>query len=247
MILRRGLALAVIVVTALALMGRVELPIARAVAIPGAALSATALVISVMSRNRLRMSADKIKSTVPVAVREPILMPPDNLADLIASVRALGFELVGATDTTLRAKPIRTWMLTESAGEVWVEAGFAATPIAIFLSEANGGRFVETAYPRGSTIDVPQLLAGPVASSPADALATQRERLAAEGGPGRRVVTMDDFLAAEATQRASNGGLRIREHLARVVEPSIRDYAISVAVDVVAIVVLVVAPARAGG
>jgi hypothetical protein len=247
MILRPGLAIAVVVVTVLAVAGRVDPAIARAVAITLGMFSATALVLSIISRNRLRKSADLMKTTVPAVVGDPILMPPDNLATLIADVRALGFELMGATDTTLRDRPIRTWILTEAAGDVWVEAGFAATPIAIFLSHAKRGRFVETAYPRGATIDAPQLLAGPVASSPAEALATQRERLAAEGGPGRHVVTIDDYLSAEASQRASNAGMRIREHLTRVVEPSIRDFAISVVVSVVAIVVLAVAPATAGG
>ena len=123
--------------------------------------------------------------------------------------------------------------------------GYSNTPIAIFLSEARGGRFVETSYPRGATIDVPQLLAGPVGSSPADALATQRERLASLGGPGRSVVTMADYLAVEADQRASNGGMRIRQHLDRVVEPAIRDFAISLVIDTIALGALLVG-ARAG-
>ena len=55
---------------------------------------------------------------------------------------------------------------------------------------------------------------------------------------------MDDYLAAEASQRASNAGMRIREHIARVVEPSIRGFAVSVVVEVAAIVVLLVAPVR---
>jgi hypothetical protein len=247
MILRLGLALAAVVVTALAVAGAVDPSTARLAVYGFTAFSVYALTVSVLNRNRLRKSADAMKTTVPVVVRDPILTPPDEIATLIATVRALGFDLIGATDTTLRARPIRSWILTEASGDVWVEAGFAATPIAIFLSHAKRGRFVETAYPRGATIDVPQLLAGPVASSPADALATQRERLAAEGGPGRHVVTMDDYLSAEASQRASNAGMRIREHVARVVEPRIRDYAVSLVVDVVAIVVLIVAPATAGG
>jgi hypothetical protein len=247
MILRLGLVLAIVIVTALALAGRVDPSTARLVVYGHAVFSVVALVASVLSRNRLRASLAVIKSVVPTVVRDPILTPPDNLVDTLGKVRALGFDLAGATDTTLHDKPIRTWILTEPSGDVWVEVGFAATPIAIFLAQAKRGRFVETAYPRGAAIDVPELLAGPVASSPGDALATQRQRLAAEGGPGRQVVTMDDYLAAEANQRASNGGLRIREHLARVVEPSIRDFAVSVVVDVVAIVVLFVAPATAGG
>jgi hypothetical protein len=52
---------------------------------------------------------------------------------------------------------------------------------------------------------------------------------------------MDDYLAVEAVQRASNGGLRIRDHLEHVVGPSIRDFAISLVVDALALVALLVA------
>ena len=241
MILRLGLAVAVVVVTALALAGRIDVGTARLVVIVHAVLAFTALVVNVASRRRLRRAMALMKTTVPVVVNEPILTPRDDVAALIARVRELGFELIGGTDTTLSGPPVRTWILTEPAGDVWVEIGFAATPIAIFLSEAKGGRFVETAYPRGSTLDVPELLAGPVSASPAGALATQRERLASLGGPARPVVTMDDYVAVEAVQRASNGGLRIRDHLEHVVGPSIRDFAISLVVDALALVALVVA------
>ena len=55
---------------------------------------------------------------------------------------------------------------------------------------------------------------------------------------------MADYLAVEATQRASNGGMRIREHLDRVVEPAIRDFAISLVIDTIALGALLVgAPA----
>ena len=243
MILRLGLALVVVLVTLLALVGRIDPATARLLVFVHAVLAFTALVVNIASRRRLRRSMGLMKTTVPVVVNEPNLTPRDDLAALIARVRELGFELIGGTDTTLRDHPIRTWIMTEPAGDIWVEIGFAATPIAIFLSEAKGGRFVETAYPRGATIDVPELLAGPVSSSPADALATQRERLADLGGPAQPVVTMDDYLAVEAAQRASNGGLRIRDHLEHVVGPSIRDFAISLVVDALALAALLLAAA----
>ena len=46
---------------------------------------------------------------------------------------------------------------------------------------------------------------------------------------------MADYLAFEADQRASNGGMRIRQHLDRVVEPAIRDFAISLVIDTIAL------------
>jgi len=244
-ILRLGLALVVVLVTLLALMGRIDPATAQLLVVVHAVVAFTALVVNVASRRHLRRSIDLMKTTVPVPVDkavEPILVPSDDVAPLIATVRGLGFELIGGTDTTLSRGPIRTWILTEPAGEVWVEVGYVATSIAIFLSEAANERFVETAYPRGATIDVPQLLAGPVSSSPADALVTQRERLASLGGPARSVVTMADYLAVEADQRASNGGMRIREHLDRVVEPAIRDFAISLVIDTIALGALLFEP-----
>jgi hypothetical protein len=246
-ILRLGLALAVVVVTLLALAGRIDEGTARLLVIVHAVLAFTGLVVNVASRRRLSRAIGLMKTTVPVVASDPILTPRDDVAALIARVRGLGFDLIGAIDTTLTGGPIRTWIMTAPSGEVWVEIGFAATPIGIFLSEGPNGRFVETAYPRGSSIDVPQLLAGPVSSSPEDALSTQRERLAGVGGPARRVVTMDDYRSAEAAQRAANGGLRIQDHLERVVEPSIRDFAISLVVDTLALAALLVAAPSSGG
>lgn len=247
MILRLGLALAVVLVTLLALLGRIDPATAQLLVVVHAVLAFTALAVNIASRRRLRRSIDLVRSTAAVPVDravEPILVPRDDVAALMARLRELGFDLVGATDTTLRDYSIRTWILTEPAGEVWVEMGHAGIPTAILLSVARGGRFVETSYPRGATIDAPQLLAGPVPSSPADALVTHRERLASLGGPGRSVVTMADYLAVEADQRASNGGMRIRQHLDRVVEPAIRDFAISLVIDTIALGALIVgAPA----
>lgn len=247
MILRLGLALVVVLVTLLALLGRIEPATARLLVFVHALLAFTALVVNIAARRRLRRSIDLVTTTAPVPVDqavEPILVPRDDVRALMARLRDLGFDLVGATDTTLRSDPIRTWILTEPGGNIFVEMGYSNTPMAIFLSQARGGRFVETSYPRGATIDVPQLLAGPVPSSPADALATQRERLASVGGPGRSVVTMADYLAVEADQRASNGGMRIRQHLDRVVEPAIRDFAVSLVIDTIALGALIVgAPA----
>ena len=55
---------------------------------------------------------------------------------------------------------------------------------------------------------------------------------------------MPDYMAFEVDQRASNGGMRIRQHLDRVVEPAIRDFAISLVVDTIALGALIVgAPA----
>lgn len=237
---RLGILVAVVVVTILALIGRIDVATARLIVVVHAVLAFSALVLNVTARRRLVRALAEIQTAAPVAATDPILVPPPDAAGIIAAVRDLGFELAGATDTTLLGRSIRAWIMTRPAGDIWAEVGVSSAPKAIFLSKGRGGRFVETAYPFGSAIDVPELLAGPVKSSPADALATQEQRLAAEGGPGRSVITLDDYLDAEQDQRASNSGLRIRQHLDRDIGPSIRDFALSLVVDTIALGALLV-------
>ena len=233
---RLGFIAAAVVVAALGLAGVLDGSTARLIVALHGFVALTALIVNVWSRSRLQRAVDQIRSATSIPVNEPLLTPPSEVADLIAKIRPSGYDLVGAIDTSLGGgKPIRTWILTEPTGDVWIEVGLAVTPMAVLLSQATSGRFVETAYPRGVEIDEPELLAGAVKSSVPDALGQQRERLTSEGGPGRHVVTMDDYLEAERVQRVTNGGLRIKSHLARVVGPSIRDFAIAVVVDAVAL------------
>ena len=126
MILRLGLVVAVVIVTGLALAGRIDVGTARLLVLVHAILAFTALVVNVASRRRLRRALELMKTSVPVVVNEPILTPRDDIATLIARVRDLGFDLAGATDTTLTGGQIRTWILTEQAGDVWVEIGRAS-------------------------------------------------------------------------------------------------------------------------
>jgi hypothetical protein len=242
---RLALAVLVAVLTALAVAGRIDDGLTWTVVFGHSVVSVVSLVINVVSRRSLRRSIERIRSATPMVAGGLVEAPPLDVAALIAAIRALGFDLVAATDTSIGGRPIRTWVLLEPAGDTWIEMGLAGGPIAIFLSEMSGGRLVETSFPKGATIDDPRLLARPVATSPADALAAHRKTVAALGGSRRRVATVDDYLAAEGDQRTRTGGMRIRDHLERVVEPSIRDWAISVGVDAVAFVALFAV--RAGG
>jgi hypothetical protein len=230
---------AAVIVAGLGLAGILDGATARLIVSVHAVVALTALFVNIWSRSRLRRAVQQIRSAETVRVDEPLLTPPANVGGLIAKFRPAGYQLVGAIDTSLGdGKPLRTWILTGGDGQIWIEIGLAVTPMAVLLSQAPGGRFVETAYPRGEEIDEPELLAGTVKSSVPDALAAQQERLTSQGGPGRHVVTMDDYLEAERVQRDNNGGLRIKTHLARVVGPSIRDFAIAVATDAVAMSLL---------
>jgi hypothetical protein len=237
---RLGLGGAAALVAVLAIAGVLDPSVALTIVIFVTAVTVIALVINVVSRQRLLRALAEIKTAAPVVATDALLEPTD-AADIIATVRGLGFGVAGATDTMFMGRSIRAWIMTRPAGDVWAEVGVAAAPKAIFLSQARTGRFLETAYPFGAEIDVPELLAGPVGSSAADALAMQQGRLAAAGGPGRSVVTIDDYVEAEQAQRASNGGLRIRQHLDREVGPSIRDYAIALVVDAIALTGLLIA------
>jgi hypothetical protein len=248
MIARLLLALVIAILTALAVARVMDVETVRTIVLAHAGLSVVALTLNVTGRRRLSAVVDRIRDAAPVVATGLVEAPPLDVAALIAEVRKLGFDMAGATDTTLGGPPIRTWVLLESRGEAWAEIGIGVQPMVIFLSEATGGRLIETAYPVGETIDNEAMRARSVATSPADALAAQREAVRVAGGSGRTVVTLEDYLAAEADQRATTGGMRIASHLAGSVEPAIRDWSISLVVDLVAIAALAfLAPATAPG
>jgi hypothetical protein len=239
MIRRLGLAVVVAGLTALAVAGRADEGLTRLVLLSHSAMGVAALVLTVRSRDRLRRAMERARGATPVVATGLIEAPPLDVAQLMSEVRSLGFELAGATDTVLLDRPIRTWGLVEQSGEAWVEIGIGLRPMAIFLSEVAAGKLIETAYPEPVTaIDDPRLRARGVSTSAADALAEHRAAVAAAGGSRRHVATLDDYLAAERDQRERTGGMRIRAYLDSVIDPSIRDWTISVVVDAMAFLAL---------
>jgi len=222
--------------------GRVD-PAVVLVVSASTAASIVALVSAITSRRRLEASIARVRSAVPVVVEQSVEPPQDDVAEEMTRVRALGFDLAGATDTTVGRRTIRTWVLVESTGETWVELGRTFIPIAIFLSDV-GPRFVETAFPTGEPIDDPSLLSQVVGDSEETALTAHRAAVAQAGGAVRRVRTIDDYLAAEADHRERTGGMRIASYLQRVVRPSILEWAVSLVVDVVALAVLLAVTVR---
>jgi hypothetical protein len=205
-------------------------------------LAFTALGVAVINRRRLGRLVERVKGVVPVVVGGIVEAPPVKLAPLISEIRGLGFELAGATDSMLEPPPIRTWILAEPSGEAWVEAGVAGRPMAVFISDAAKGRFVETAYPGGEPIDDPRLLSQVVTTSVADALNAHRAAVAAAGGAVRSVRTIHDYLEAEAIHRERTGGMRIRNYLERVNRPAIRDWSISAVVALACLGALLLLP-----
>jgi hypothetical protein len=226
--------------------GRVD-PAVVLVVSASTAASIVALVSAITSRRRLEASIARVRSAIPMVVEQSVEPPQDDVAEEMTRVRALGFDLAGATDTTVGRRTIRTWVLVESTGETWVELGRTFIPIAIFLSDVLsdvGPRFVETAFPTGEPIDDPSLLSQVVGDSEEAALTAHRAAVAQAGGAVRRVRTIDDYLAAEADHRQRTGGMRIAAYLERVVRPSILEWAVSLVVDVVALAVLLAVTVR---
>jgi len=196
--------------------------------------SVVALITNLYQRRRLRGAIEQVRTAEPVVATGLVEAPDTNTGKLISEVRRLGFTDTFATDTPLAGSDIRTWILLEPAGETWVEIGMGITPMAIFLSEVEGGRLIETAYPHGESIDDPRLLAQVVRGDVRAALEAQRAAVKAAGGSRRAVRTIDDYRDAERDQRDRTGGMRIQAHLDSAIGPSIRDYAISATIDAAA-------------
>jgi hypothetical protein len=182
--------------------------------------------------------------------------PPPAVATLLDELRRLGFEVIGVTDTAVgRRPPIRVWILTEKGGEgtTWAEVTRARTPMVIFmsragdLSRAGDGRFIETSYPNGESIDHQYVLARPIESSAEDALREHRAALAqwaSHSSPPVVVRDLDEYRQVEAEFRERTAGFRIAAYLERVVEPGLWRWAISAAIGVVTFFVLVLRPGR---
>jgi hypothetical protein len=190
----------------------------------------------------LRAIMGRIKGAAPVVPTGIVEAPTEKVDGIIGELRGLGFHEVGTTITTVDgAPPMQGWVLTREPGTTWVEVGPPEMPMAIFLSQAADGRFLETTTRGGELIDHPALYARTLKADPAGAFDTHRKMLAeweAASGPGRVVLTLEDYLAAEQAQRDLTGGLRIATFLERVVDPGIRQWAAATAISVAAIAAL---------
>jgi hypothetical protein len=242
--LRLGLALALALITGLAIAaGQRDSNVLLLVTV-GWLVSFTALGVAIVNRWRLRRLVERVKGVAPVVSPGLVEAPPPKLASLLAEIRGLGFALAGATDTTVAGTTIQTWVLVETSGDAWVESGVAGGPIAVFLSDAAGGRFIETGYPKAEPIDDPRLLSQVVDSSVADALSAHRAAVEAAGGATRSVTTLDDYLEAESAHRERTGGMRIQAYLDRVNGPAIREWGIAAAVALVCMGLVLFLPLR---
>ncbi len=205
------------------------------VAVAGAALGFFRL-------RSLEATIGTLRAAVPMVPTGLVEAPTEKVATLLGGLRGLGFEVAGATDTSLGGgPPIRTWALAGEPGTTWVEVGMAAVPMAVFLSRGGDGRFLETTASHGETIDHPSLYATCVEADPPTALATHRRTLAeweSRTGPALVVRTFDDYLAVEAELRDRTAGLRIVAFVERVVKPGLRAWAVAAVIAAAGVAVL---------
>jgi hypothetical protein len=217
------------------------------IVVTAASIATAEVIVLLWRRSTLEGAAAQVRGAQSVLVTNAD-SPCDDVAVLLGDMRRLGFELIAATDTVVgRRPPIRVWILAESAepATTWVEVTIARTPIAVFLSRAGDGRFLETSFPRGATIDEPALLAHPVETSLSDALGDHRAVLAeltSKTGSPLVVRTFDDYRLVEAEMRERTGGMRITAYISHIVTPAIRRWAICAAIGVVGLWSLVLLP-----
>jgi hypothetical protein len=212
------------------------------VAIVATVVSLVGMVVLLSRRAALERALAEIRAGQTVEASEQLETAPSDVADLIGELRKLGFELAGATDTLIGNRPpIRTWVMTENAGRgtTWVEVGSSRSKVAIILSRGRDGRFLETVFPDGATIDHPNVFTRPIATSVADAVQAHREVLAewtSRTGPALEIRTLRDYRHVEPELRERTGGLLISAHLARVVQPGLRRWTICTAIGLVTLV-----------
>ena len=215
----------------------------------------TAVLLLIWRRATLERAAAQMydAESVPVTSSDP---PPAAIATLLDELRRLDFQVIGVTDTAIgRRPPIRVWILAENGGAAttWAEVTGARRPMVIFvslagdLSRPGDGRFIETSYPYGESIDHQYVLARPIEASAEDALREHRAALAqwaSHSGSPVVVRDLDEYRQVEAELRERTGGMRIAAYLERVVEPGLWRWAISAAIGVVTFFVVVLRPGR---
>lgn len=218
------------------------------IVVTAASIAIAWALMLIWRRASLRRAIAEMRRAESVVVTGMIDAPRQDVAELIGKLRRLGFETIGATDTQLGGgQPIRTWVLTESSGPAttWVEVGVAPTAIAVFLSRAGNGRFLETPFHQGEMIDHPDLFVRPVWTNVEEALREHRATLAeweSQSGPPLAVRTLEEYRTVESELRDRTGGMRIAAHVQNVVEPSIRNWAICAIIATAALFVVVLLP-----
>jgi hypothetical protein len=218
------------------------------IVVTAASIAIVFVLLVLRQKAKIRRAITDVRQAESVVATGLIEAPRRDVAEVIGELRQLGFAMIGATDTSIAGRQaIRTWVLTDIAGPAttWIEVGIAGTAIAVFLSRASNGRFLETAFHRGDSIDNPDLLVRSVWTSIDDALREHRATLAEwelQSGPPLVVRTLGEYREVETELRDRTGGMRLSAYMERVVEASLRYWAVSAAIATVAVIVLILLP-----
>jgi len=143
---------------------------------------------------------------------------PPAVAALAEQLGSLGFQRIGERTLVLPDGKRRfEWDLVDTSAATYVAiVPFRVGGRMVCYSAFADGTFVETAYPTGTPVHRPDLVADVVRSSPEDAVAAHR-RLLSEAtsahGPALSNRSMEDLLQRDATYRERHGGATMRRRM----------------------------------
>jgi hypothetical protein len=143
---------------------------------------------------------------------------PPAVAALAERLGSAGFRRIGERTLVLPDGTRRfEWDLVDSSSTTYVAiVPFRAGGRMVCYSAFADGAFVETAYPMGTPVRRPDLVAEVVKSSPEDAVATHRRLLSEASsthGPALSNRSMEDLLERDATYRDRHGGATLRRRM----------------------------------
>jgi hypothetical protein len=143
---------------------------------------------------------------------------PPAVAAVAARLAAIGFQRIGERTLVLPGDKRRfEWDLIDEPSTTYV----AIVPLGdggrmVCYSAFGDGAFVETAYPMGTPVRRPDLVAIVVASSPEDAVTAHRRLLSEASSTHGQALenrTMRDLLERDATYRERHGGATMRRRV----------------------------------
>ena len=151
--------------------------------------------------------------------------PPPSVAALMTQLSALGFSRIGARSTVLPGYQRRfEWNMVDEPTTTYVSMGTVMNKpggvLMICYSAFADGAFVDTSYPDGATVRRRDLFAAPAGSTPEEAVAEHRRRIAdfaRQHGPPLENRSMADLLKRDDTYRRRHGGATLRTRVYRFV------------------------------
>jgi hypothetical protein len=143
---------------------------------------------------------------------------PPEVAALATRLGSVGFERIGERTLVLPDGVRRfEWDLVDMTSTTYVAVvPFRASGRMVCYSAFADGAFVETAYPIGTQVRRPDLVADVVTSSPEDAVVAHRRLLSEASsahGPALSNRSMQDLLLRDATYRERHGGATMRRRM----------------------------------